>query len=286
MNIKKIPVELIDLEDRIRAVNDTYVAEIIASFEEKGGEGRGQITPIEVREAGENGRHRLVSGAHRLAAAQALGWKTVTASVIRCTNDEARLREIDENLIRHDLSSLDRAAFMVEREAVWVQMNPDSVRGRAGGLARHSATENFSFAKKTAEKLGLTDRTIRGWLKLGRVTAGLSGPLRARIAASDLAYNHSELIELANIEDEREREQVVELLLAGRKGAPKKVADALRQVKGLPAPEKNKDQADFDRFVILWTRCTAETQDNIRRFVKSQEGKGRQGKRRAGVQAT
>jgi uncharacterized ParB-like nuclease family protein len=126
MNIKKIPVDLVDVEDRLRPVNGDYVAEIAQSFEEKGGEGRGQITPIEVREAGETGRFRLISGAHRLAAARQSGWKAIAASVIRCTNDEARLREIDENLIRNDLSSLDRAAFMIEREAVWVQMHPDN----------------------------------------------------------------------------------------------------------------------------------------------------------------
>ena len=90
----------------------------------------GQLTTIDV-ELGANGALRLVAGAHRLAAAQRLGWVTISALVHAegDTPDAARLREIDENLVRRELSALDRALHLAERKKVYERLYPEARHG-------------------------------------------------------------------------------------------------------------------------------------------------------------
>ncbi len=267
MNTKKIAVDLVDVGERLRTLDPVYVAEIAASFEEKGGEAGGQISPIEVREADEKGRYRLIAGEHRVAAARVLGWKTIAASIVRCTNDEARMREIDENLVRRDLTILDRATFVAYRDTLWKQMHPESVRGRAGAAARWHASAVSAYASKPAKSLGVSEREVRYWLAIARGTVSLSGPLRERVAASDLANNRGELLALAALADDARREAVVELILSGAKDAPRRVADAVAFLDEVPAEHVTKAQADYDAFVARWAKYGADTRPKIAEFV-------------------
>jgi len=254
MNIKKIPLEVIEPGDRLRELDPVYVSEIAASFDDKGGEGKGQISPIEVREPDENGRYRLIAGLHRVAAAKQLQWKAIQASVVKCTNDEARLREIDENLVRRDLNVLDRAAFMAAREAVWNEMHPETVGGRAGANSRYHATQIIGFAANAAKSLGVSPTTIRDWLNIARMTACLKGELRERVSASDLGNKRGELMALVDIADEVERQQVVDLMLSGEKDAPKKVDAARRRIRLDLEEHLSPEQRAFDNFRKFWLK--------------------------------
>jgi ParB family chromosome partitioning protein len=68
--------------------------------------GLGLQTPITVTR-----EWPLVSGLHRLAAFKALRRHMIPAMVIDVNRDEAKLREIDENLAWNDLTLLERAAL-------------------------------------------------------------------------------------------------------------------------------------------------------------------------------
>jgi len=135
--VELIPVDQIHVEDRLRSVNPDHAALIAESFR-----ANGQMTPIEVRRD-EAGKFVLVAGAHRLAAARLAEMDQIAASIIDADADQARLREIDENLCRRDLTELDRAAFLAERKVVWAKLNPEaSGWGFRGGqlTARSIAT--------------------------------------------------------------------------------------------------------------------------------------------------
>ena len=60
MNVLRIPVSSVVVGERLRPVDQDHARLLAASFE-----ACGQRTPIEVRPADKNGRHRLVVGAHR-----------------------------------------------------------------------------------------------------------------------------------------------------------------------------------------------------------------------------
>ncbi|WP_297492495.1 ParB/RepB/Spo0J family partition protein [Acidocella sp.] len=158
-----VSLELIDVEDRLRDIDEDKVSALALSMAE-----RGQLQPIELREKA-GGRYRLNIGAHRYAAAQKLGWFAIKAVVVECSDEEARLREIDENLFRHELSPFDQANFIEERRQIWERLNGQIKRGgdrRSKGqivplIEGMMKATRSSFLKDTAQKFGLPTKTIQ-----------------------------------------------------------------------------------------------------------------------------
>ncbi len=96
------------------------------------------MQPIEVRAPGKSSRvYTLVAGAHWLAAVRSLGRTEIDAVVLAVDDIEARLREIDENLFRRELSALDRAVFLLKRQELYEAQYPEAV-----GRAASARTEN------------------------------------------------------------------------------------------------------------------------------------------------
>lgn len=109
---------------------------------------------------------RIVAGHHRAEAARLLGWETIPAQVMANSDGElqAELMEIDENLIRAELSPAQRAAAIKRRKVIWEALCPDpggtncSTRlpdGRFGGGPQEKA-----FAADTAQSAGMTKQDI------------------------------------------------------------------------------------------------------------------------------
>ena len=118
-----VPLDLIDATDRLREVNEAYAQVLAHAFQGPGG----QRTPIEIVRRGE--RYRLVYGAHRFRAAEINGQAEIKAIATDASDAELRLREIDENLIRHELTALDRARFLAERKRLYEALNPAARHG-------------------------------------------------------------------------------------------------------------------------------------------------------------
>jgi ParB family chromosome partitioning protein len=152
--IELIPVDQIHVVDRLRSVNPDHAALIAESFR-----ANGQMTPIEVRRQLGDGKLFLVAGAHRLEAAKLAEMDQIAAIVIDAGQDEARLREIDENLCRRDLTELDRAAFLAARKAVWIRLYPETALPGRKKL-KTSLSSIPTFAKDVAERLGLSPRSV------------------------------------------------------------------------------------------------------------------------------
>ena len=106
--------------ERLRVSRPEMVDEIAASFE-----ALGQLQPIVVRPVKPSritgvtrvAEYVLVAGAHRLEAARKLKWKTIAAVVI--DGVDAELAEIDENLVRADLSPAERKAHIGRRKELY-----------------------------------------------------------------------------------------------------------------------------------------------------------------------
>ena len=97
-----------------------------------------------------------------IEAFRLLGFDRIPVSIIQVDGMRAELAEIDENLIRNDLHYTERGDYLRRRKEIYEAMYPETRHGVAGGKARQgSATEIISFAEDTAQKSGVTERTVR-----------------------------------------------------------------------------------------------------------------------------
>ena len=152
-----VQVALLDIlvSDRLRALRPEMVDEIAESFKTLG-----QLQPIVVRQVKPSkicvANYVLVAGAHRLEAARKLKWKTIAAVVI--DGVDAELAEIDENLVRADLSPAERKAHIGRRKELYEAAHPETKHG-AVGRGRKEFYEN-SFVDDTADKTGRGRSTV------------------------------------------------------------------------------------------------------------------------------
>lgn len=152
----------VDLDVR-RRVSESTVADLVASVTEIGV----MTNPIFVRKARRKAGDRLIliDGAHRLTAARKMGWKSIPVRVWSdISDDQARLMECDANFARAELNVLEKGLALLERKGIYENIHPETKAGVAGSAARWDAADTMSvasFAVSTAEKLGITDKSVR-----------------------------------------------------------------------------------------------------------------------------
>lgn len=263
---RSIRVERIIKGDRLRAADPAAVEAKRVSMRESG-----QISPILVRPAPDQpGWFVLVAGLHRLEAAIAEGWSTIRADVRQLTDDEARLIEVDENLISKALTPLERAIFVDVRLQVWGRLHPERVikaeaedasaapkRGRPQNSAKFAefldaVPPTMGFGVETAEELGISERTIRNALLIAR---GLSSLTLAKVAGTKVAKNEGLLRQLAAVPDKAEQLRAAEALVSEQ---AKTFPDALVIATGkAPAPEPAPRPVDetVAAFMAIWKKA-------------------------------
>lgn len=238
----------IQIGERLRQIDEAHAGMLAESLRQTG---RLRNRP-EVRQQrkGKAVIFTLIAGGHRMRAVQIAGWVEVEVDVYEGTDDEVRLWEIDENLVRHELNPLDRAVFLAERQAIYLRMHPETAAGVAGAEAKHGrANDIMSFAAATAEKCGWTERTIQ---RAVSIAEGLKPDVRARIAGTALAHKQSEL--LALIKASQAEQHAVLDLLQDDDSKVKTVDSALKLVRGVRAPEVSANDMAFDKLIDLWRR--------------------------------
>jgi ParB-like chromosome segregation protein Spo0J len=128
---------------------------------------QGLLQPIRVQVTKDG--YRLIAGRHRLEAVRKLGHATIFAGVVKELDaDQAQLAEIDENLIRAELSPAERAAHVAARKAVYERLHPETKHG--GDRKSESRSQNAklkSFVADTAEKTGKHPATVARDVKRG-----------------------------------------------------------------------------------------------------------------------
>ncbi|OCP17401.1 MULTISPECIES: ParB N-terminal domain-containing protein [unclassified Ensifer] len=182
-------------EDRARSFDPEEAAALAAIIATQG-----MLHPVRVRMVGN--RYSLVAGLRRLEAARLNGWERVRSTISNAaSDDEARLEEVMENLARAELSALDRCHHLYDLKQAYERLHPDAKNGgdrrsetRTQKLrsdpADHAAPEIFSFAAHTAEKIGLSRRSIETAVKIWK---DLSVASRARCVGTWLAGHQTNL---------------------------------------------------------------------------------------------
>jgi len=162
--IKYLPISDIEIGARRRALDQARVEALAQSMRELGLQ-----TPITFGD-GEGIAMRLIAGYHRIEAAKLLGWQKIPCLVVRMDELTRQLWEIDENLLRAELTELELSEHLAARKVIYEQLHPETRQHVAGAMAanaamgRGDATENSavaSFTADTADKTGLSDRSIR-----------------------------------------------------------------------------------------------------------------------------
>jgi ParB family chromosome partitioning protein len=208
--MKNIPIPSIKVENRLRPLNAEKVAELAESIAQVG-----LLQPIGVRPDG-----TLVYGYHRLEACKQLGWTEIPAVVVDGDDSHAELAEITENLVRNELTLLERAEHLARMRAVYERLYPNA-RG-VGRPAKNSATV-AAFSEWAAAQAGLAQRTIRHYVHLAE---SLAPEVRDAIRRTPIANDGAELKSLASLEPSKQR--AVAELIASR--AVSSVREATREL--------------------------------------------------------
>ena len=106
---------------------------------------RSLLEPIIVRRRGAG--YELIAGHHRVEAARNCGHQTIRAEVYdSLSDDEAELIQIDENLIRANLSDAERILHVARRKELYEKLHPETKHGgdrRSAGARSSSQNENL-----------------------------------------------------------------------------------------------------------------------------------------------
>ena len=106
----KLDIARIQVGQRKRKLDEGKVRSLAESFESIG-----QLQPITVEQC-EYGNYRMIAGLHRLEAAKLLGWESIEAQEFEGDAVAAELAEIDENLMRNDLTVLEQGEHLARRQ--------------------------------------------------------------------------------------------------------------------------------------------------------------------------
>ena len=249
--LQRVTLADIKASQRLRPVSDAGVEAILASVA-----GIGRIKdPIHLRRKRDG--LTLLAGGHRLAVYHRL--ETLEADCwvwTDITDDHAKLIEIDDNLAGAEMCALDTAIFLAQRKQVYERLHPETKRGVAGALVRHSASDSVSvasFVASTAEKFGLSPRHVYRMVSAGE-NLGVDS---ARLRNIPRQVTLKDLIEISKIDGPAERYAVVDALREGkvRSAGEARRMWAAKENGTSEATEKDPVEDGFNALVKAWGRA-------------------------------
>lgn len=204
----KLEIARIQVGQRKRKLDEGKVRSLAESFESIG-----QLQPITVARR-EYGNYRMIAGLHRLEAAKLLGWESIEAQEFKGDAVAAELAEIDENLMRNDLTVLEQGEHLARRQEL-VGYKP----------WRPNKGDTMSPLKATSEiahDIGLTERSAQRRMQVAR---NIVPEVKDAIRDTEIANSTTQLLELARLAPEKQIE--VSNFLSGETT----IQDALKEVK-------------------------------------------------------
>lgn len=253
-----LPIDLsaIRIDRRLRAIDREAVARLARSMADIG-----QQSPVTVRpDPGDPALFVLVAGAHRVEAARSLGLPQIEAIVIDADDGEYRLIEIDENLMRADLTTLDRARFLAERKKVYLDLHPDKRRGgdrRSPAATRADPREHASWAEEASEQISLSPRAVQRAVRIGE---GIPDELARELADTPIARREGDLYRLARMSEE-DQARALDIL---RDTEPP--PGTLAALFGTAVSVRSRDP--LDRIKRLWTALDADAKSAFTTWLR------------------
>ena len=188
--------EILVYEGR-RSLDTCHVGELADSIREIG-----LLNPLTI-----DRDNFLIAGLHRLEAVKRLGWTEVDCTVSSLEGLAAELAEIDENIVRSDMSTLEYGEILLRRKEIYETLHPETKRGMRNGQTSKSDKMSFletkSFAQDTAEKLGVVPRTVERQIQTAK---NLTQEAKEIIKNADKKISKKEALKLSRLEPEDQKE--------------------------------------------------------------------------------
>jgi ParB family chromosome partitioning protein len=213
--IRAIPIDRIVVPEGRREPRD------VESLAESIRETKGLVHAIAVTEIPGAELWRLVAGRRRLAAYRLLGWTVIPAQIVDAA--DAELIEIDENLMRAELTALERCEQLARRQEIYEEKHPETKHGGApanrngkGGKASKGADSASlpSFVQDAATKIGASTRTVHEDVQIAKK---IGQAAKARIRGTPLEEKKTDLLALSR-EPEAKQVAIVEAINSGEAG--------------------------------------------------------------------
>lgn len=182
-----VPIDQIHIGQNRRPVKGEKVDDLKESIK-----ANGLLNPITVDQ-----KLNLIAGLHRLTACKLLGLEAVECNIVNYQDaDQARLAEIDENLIRNELEPLERSELWFERDQILVRMG---LRAKAGDNQHtHKGSEMISPPPKRtvelAREVGYSERTFQHGKQIAK---SIHPEVKQIIKRSPIADSPTALLKIA-----------------------------------------------------------------------------------------
>ena len=254
------PASIIIPEDRLRSVDPGTVQQLVESISVIGLQ-----SPISVRlNPDDAGTCILVTGAHRLEAIRVLEWPFIDTLLIDGSEQEIRLIEVSENLIRKELTRLDRARSLHEYKHLCIAVGTAATRGGDQRPAEESDNQATpSWAKETGEVLGLAPRTIDRAVSIAQ---GIPDPLAEALEKTPIANREGDLFLLSQMPADKQDDVLHRLQEA--QSPPKTLKEVLPP--GDPSPPGA--EAQVQRLDRAWESTDPEPREQFIASLTAEPG--------------
>jgi phage N-6-adenine-methyltransferase len=202
----QVKISDIIITNRKRTLKTEYVKQLAESINEIG-----LLNPITL-----SSDYKLLSGLHRLEAIKLLGMDTIESHV-KVTGGVLyeELIEIDENLIRSDLVILERGEQLKRRKEIYEEIHPETKQYSSEKQSEIRRGEIISsgesFTEDTAQKTGLSQRTIQQEIQIAR---DINESVKDIIRDTEIADNKTELLKIAREKTPELQSAMVETLIS------------------------------------------------------------------------
>lgn len=222
----------------------------------------GLLNPITIDQ-----EHTLIAGLHRLEAAKRLGWTEIECTVTGLEGLQAELAEIDENMVRSELSAVEYGAVLLRRKEIYEALHPETRATYDGGSFRGnqhcgevndkmSATSK-SFARDTADRLGVTARTVERYV---RMMKNLTPDARLILCGSDVKLTQRAATKLSQLTPDQQKEAASMLVSHAIQSVDEYLAK-------LPEDAEISESEDIDptpeRPLCLPSKCFTTTAESV-----------------------
>ena len=212
MTVANLAIADIKVRKRHRRLNQGKVMQLAESIGEIG-----LRSPISVTD-----KSVLIAGLHRLEAAKKLEWTEIPGCIFTDKALDVELAEIDENLIRADLTYQEHCHHLARRKEIYEGRHPETKHGAQGGGRQGKGTRSKtetpesgvsvpSFAEDTAAKVGKGKSTIHQEIQIDN---NLDEGIKEQISETNLADSKTDLLKLSKMEPSEQR-RIVERIVNG-----------------------------------------------------------------------
>lgn len=134
-----------------------------------------------------------------------LGWTEIECTVCEVSGLLAELAEIDENMVRTNLSPIEFGDLLPRRKQIYETLHLETRQGMRNGQTskneKFSLLETKSFSPDTADKLGVSPRTIEQQIQIAK---NLTPETKEILQSSGKKIAKSDALKLSRLEPEQQ----------------------------------------------------------------------------------